>query len=230
MYRRIVAVAAGLCFVLAGCGEPPRAGQPPAQQDALTQTTAVPTEKTWAEINASATSDPQEGGTGDGATSTASEPTHTAAPSGVSSGGDDPYADGPPEMPELAREHTEEGAAAFAEYYMELVNYTGLHPEVGVLEALAGEECKTCRNYENNVKYFIENAVRTDKAPISIKSSRAVDFAEYHKAFLDIEVLAYSTISGDGAVHDFYEETEVTFIFTLSPADPWVVEEIQGRR
>ena len=49
-----------------------------------------------------------------------------------------------------------EGAEAFAIHYLEMVNYTGRHPEEGLLEPLAAEGCKSCANHEEAVAYGVE--------------------------------------------------------------------------
>ena len=64
--------------------------------------------------------------------------------------------DGPPEMPDEAREDSEAGAEAFALHYIDLINYTGMYPEVGLLEPLATDDCATCDNFEATVVYSAE--------------------------------------------------------------------------
>lgn len=226
MHRRIIALTAGLGIALTGCAEPPRAAQPPAQQDALTQTTATPTPVRGDGAQATSSAVPDEAAVTSAAPSSPEE-----SGEGASAGSQDPFPDGPPEMPQVAWEHTEEGAAAFAEYYMELINYTGLHPEVGILEPYGGDDCKSCANYENNVKAFVERDLKSDKAPAIILESRAVDFGSDFQAFITLDILAYTVSSPDGIHVAEYEAVHgMISVFTLTPGSPWVVQEIQGRQ
>lgn len=133
-------------------------------------------------------------------------------------------------MIQVAWEHTEEGAAAFAEYYLSLINYTGLHPSVGILEQFSSPDCKTCAAYERNLDYLIENNATHDIAPLELKASRAIELTNRFEAFVELNVLSYSSITGDGQkVDQFDGGTGLTLIFTLTPGDPWVIQEMQGR-
>ncbi len=59
-------------------------------------------------------------------------------------------ADGPaknvpvPEMPALAKENSEEGAASFAEYFFDLINYTGESTDSAPIGKLSTEQCQEC--------------------------------------------------------------------------------------
>ncbi|MFK5633297.1 MULTISPECIES: DUF6318 family protein [unclassified Ornithinimicrobium] len=58
---------------------------------------------------------------------------------------------GPPKMPEEAKEQTEAGAEAFVLHYIDLINYTGMHPEVGLLEQNSTNNCGTCLQFSESV-------------------------------------------------------------------------------
>lgn len=225
MYRRIVAVSAGLCIALTGCVEPPRAGQPPAQQDALTQTTATPTPVT-----------------GDGAQATEEGlPEEVAVTSAVSSaveesadgslGAEDSFPDGPPEMPQVAWEHTEEGAAAFAEYYVGLIRDTGSEPRAGLLEAFSSDGCEPCANYEASVDYLIENRARNDSPSLTIRDSRAFKFGSQYEAYVEFDAHSYTVTSSSGELlHEVPGQRNVTMVLTLEPGEPWVIVDIKGKQ
>ncbi|WP_425460982.1 hypothetical protein [Leekyejoonella antrihumi] len=46
---------------------------------------------------------------------------------------------------------------AFTKHYIDNVNKTGLHPKIGVLEALAAPTCKTCNNLADSVTTLVSS-------------------------------------------------------------------------
>lgn len=82
---------------------------------------------------------------------TATSPSSSATPS--SSG----TAAGAPGVPDAARQHTEAGAVAFARHYWDTVNKTAVEPKVDVLEKLATDSCKTCRNFAETVRSNVQD-------------------------------------------------------------------------
>lgn len=82
------------------------------------------------------------------ATSTATTASGNTASGGGSAGAD---VAGAPGVPEAARHHNYDGAVAFARHYVDMINETGMHPKVGVLEPLALSGCKTCSGLAQNV-------------------------------------------------------------------------------
>ncbi|OLT33910.1 hypothetical protein BJF82_11495 [Kytococcus sp. CUA-901] len=47
-------------------------------------------------------------------------------------------------MPPVAKENSEEGAEAFARWYVETLNHLYQHPQTGILDQYAGDNCKGC--------------------------------------------------------------------------------------
>lgn len=52
--------------------------------------------------------------------------------------------DGPPELPALAREHTNAGAKAFVRYYIDVLNYAWIEKSGARILQLARPECGAC--------------------------------------------------------------------------------------
>lgn len=107
-------------------------------------------------------------------TSTATPSPTSSSPTPSTSSTSTGTAAGAPGVPEAARQHTEAGAIAFSRHYADLINKTGSQPEIGVLEPLALDSCKTCRNYAGNVKYLKKNGLRNSAAAATIRSSYRV--------------------------------------------------------
>ncbi len=53
----------------------------------------------------------------------------------------------PPVLPAAARENTKAGAVAFADFYIDLVNYAMETGDVGVLRAVSDKSCASCQNF-----------------------------------------------------------------------------------
>ena len=136
----IVAAVTGLTL-LAGCDSSTEPAPPPPSQDALTTATAAP-----------ATPSDEVEATTDAA------PTSEAPTSEDAAVTSEPVASGVPEMPEEATEQTQEGALSFTEYFVEVVNYTGITPTPGLIAGISSEECDTCSNLEETVAYSADNS------------------------------------------------------------------------
>lgn len=69
-------------------------------------------------------------------------PTRSATPSPTSS---------EPVLPEAAKQHTREGADAFARHFMAVLNYAVATGDVRQLKALSGPTCKSCANFVKTI-------------------------------------------------------------------------------
>lgn len=137
----------------------------------------------------------------------------SAKPTPSSSG----TAAGAPGVPEAARQHTKAGAKAFARYYMGLLNETGLHPKVGILEPLALSTCKSCKNHQNSVRELVAEKQHFTKRQMSVKS---VAIAGDTQAATNVEVHGYEPkvdiVGADGGfVKSYPEVRDQGLIFEL---------------
>lgn len=208
MRRTITAAALGGLILLAGCDDQTDPSPPPTAEDALTTVTAAPVTDEVDETTEAAPA--------------TQEPTEPAATTEA------PAADGPPEMPAAAEEQTEEGAEAFALHYIDMVNYTGISPEVGLLEPLSSDGCASCVNYEENVRSLAENDAANDGDAATVQQATATGSGESYLVLVELEQNSYNVVTRDGTVLDTYEHVPgVQFMLTLEPSDPWLVQEIQ---
>jgi hypothetical protein len=131
-------------------------------------------------------------------------------------------------LPPEATEDSEAGAEAFALHYIELINQTGQNPERGVLEPLADETCKTCKNFAGNVEYLITNGLHNDGPAARVHDARAVDLGSTTNVEVTFDQLQVDVVDADGEVSHSYElEENVTFVFRLAYRDGWVIQEIR---
>lgn len=204
MRRTMIGAAAGL-MVLAGCtngsAEP---AQPPTQEDALTTATVAPAPPP---DEAEVTTEPP-------VTSDEDEETET------------PEADGPPEMPDEAKEQTQEGAIAFALHYLKMVNYTGQHPEEGLLEPLAADGCKSCDNHEQAVSYGVESGDYLLEDTFDIGTPDVIFTEDSARVAVPVTQREQDFYRNGKPLSRTSESAEATLVIRVQWDDPWAVSEI----
>lgn len=204
---RVLAITAVAGLVLlAGCDNQTDASPPPTTEDALTTATVAPT-------------------TPDDADVTSEEPT-TVEPTTEEPTTDEPDDDGPPEMPAEAQEQTEAGAEAFALHYIDLVNYTGRNPTLGLLDPLATDECQSCANRVDAVAYGVEHGdhLRQDTfipgTPTTLLTSNTARVA------LPVEQIAQDYFRGDQSIDRQLTAEQATLVVRLGWAEGWLISGI----
>lgn len=202
---RLTAIVAAVVSlgVLAGCQPEAKPSAPPTSEPALTTSTPEVTLEPAPTTEAPAP--------------TSAEPAPTTEEAEA----------GPPEMPDEAKEQTEEGAEAFVEHYLDMLNYTGQHPQTGHLEPLGAEGCKSCRNYEDNVETLVEQGQRNDGPALTISGTNGIGSSATTIVLADIEQLDYDVLDTSGDKVRSYESRSGQLKFTLEPAEPWLVAEVQ---
>jgi len=66
----------------------------------------------------------------------------------------------PPPLPEAATVESTEGAAAFVDYYLEVLNYAAHTGDTDPVRDLSGPECGSCDNYISTVSGIYEDGGR----------------------------------------------------------------------
>lgn len=192
-------------LVLAGCQGSSEPSPPPTSQDALTTTDTAPT-----------TAAPP-----DDVEVTSSAPEEDAA--------ETTGASGPPEMPDEAKEDSESGAEAFALHYVDLINYTSRHPEVGLLASVSSESCSSCSNRESSVSYSAEHGEQMKEDLFIVGDSVSLHDPSASTAMvrIDVEQVGQDVVNGDGDVVDTITKQHATLVFDLSWSNRWSVDEIR---
>lgn len=202
---RVVAIAAAAGLVLlAGCDNQTDPSPPPTTEDALTTATAAPT------------TPPDDVDVTTDAAPTTAEPT-TSEPAAD---------DGPPEMPPEAQEQTQEGAEAFALHYIDLVNYTGRYPTLGLLEPLAQEECQSCANRVDAVAYGVEHGDHLRDDTFRPGEPMALLTEDSARVALPVTQLPQDFYRGDSVVDRRLSAEEATLVMRLIWNDGWSISEI----
>ncbi|WP_130012190.1 DUF6318 family protein [Serinicoccus sediminis] len=182
MRRTAIAVVAGLALLTA-CTQESEPSPMPTPEEALTTATQEPDD-------VAVTSAPAETAT--------EEPT------------EDPAAEGPPEMPAEAREQTEEGAEAFAQHYIDVLNWAYRTGETGPAEELSGSECDSCSGLIEEASQY-----QTTGDYVIAKDARGLLSSDGARVELEIEQL-----SGPGAGN-------ADIVVRLTPRQSnWIVDEI----
>jgi hypothetical protein len=79
----------------------------------------------------------------------------------------------PVKLPPEATKHTEKGAEAFVEFYLEQVNRAWTTPKAGVLPQLSESECISCKSFEKEAKDLVAKGHRYASDPATYKSFTA---------------------------------------------------------
>ncbi|XKH04884.1 DUF6318 family protein [Kytococcus sedentarius] len=104
---------------------------------------------------------PPDAGTWPSPSSPAPSSSSSAAPSPPGGGSPSPSdgasspsedAAGLPPMPPVAKENSEEGAEAFARWYVETLNHLWQQPQAGAIEQFSAPTCRQCANYEQTFR------------------------------------------------------------------------------
>ena len=161
----------------------------------------------------SSSASPSDAGTSPSSSSPTPSDSGSAAPSpsdggspspsdGVSSPAED--AAGPPPMPPAAKENSEEGAEAFARWYVETLNHLYQHPQTGVLDQYAGDSCKTCAKYERNIGRYVKEKRHTASSPIEIRGARVgvADAPAEVEVIVVVDQLPVRFVNAEGATVD----------------------------
>ncbi|WP_109472952.1 DUF6318 family protein [Ornithinimicrobium cavernae] len=204
MKKTLLALAA-LTGLLAGCQGSAAPADPPASQDALT----TDTEPTTADA------EPSTGGPPDDVEDTSAPP--------------ETEAEGPPELPEEAKEDSEAGAEAFALHYIEMINYTGRYPEVGLLEPFASETCKSCANHEDSVAYMVEHGETMEKDGLDVGTSVSLHQPADSEALVRVPItqVPQPVLGPEQEITDEIDKIDATMVFDLEwQQDHWIIREI----
>lgn len=208
MKHQLTALVAAVA-VLSSCSGGGDPADPPTSQDSLTTTS--------------------DATTSDVATTTAppDDTEETSAPADDVTATTE--AGGAPEMPEEAKEDSESGAEAFALHYVDLINYTSKHPEVGLLGPLGADDCGSCQNRESSVAYSLEHGERMMKDLFTVGDSVSLHDPAGSSALVRVNVtqVGQDVIADGGEVVDTIEDRQATLVFDLTWSDGWNIQEIQ---
>lgn len=133
-----------------------------------------------------------------------------------------------PVMPAAASENSEEGAEAFARWYVETLNYLYQHPKAGVLEKYADDGCKTCAQHADFVAEEARDSKAMDGEALSILGASALDSGpskfEAVVAFSQNPVAVRD--SGDKEVARLKKVAEYGYVFDLVFDGSWKIMKI----
>ncbi|SNC63558.1 hypothetical protein SAMN05445756_0930 [Kytococcus aerolatus] len=174
------------------------------------------------------TSTSPDGGSHDSASET-TDATPDTSPSPPKEPSSKPTDDGPPAMPAVAKENSEEGAEAFALWYVETLNYLYQHPETGILEKYAGPDCKTCQRHIDLVEEGKDTGVVATGNLHKITGSRALPGqGGSTEVTVTFDQEATDFINKNGAVKESVpDEGQLGYIFDLNFQDRWEILTIQ---
>lgn len=149
-------------------------------------------------------------------TTTSAPPTTTQAPV-------DPVV---AKVPKAARANTQEGAEAFAKYFMEQVGIGYFKADPTVLDGLYVRACKTCVGFYEGIVSMRAEKRHHEKVSLIVGNARAYRFVQEDPKKIigvPIEQKAVDIVDPKGVRVDSLEADEVWFVLTLKWAGHWVV-------
>ena len=72
------------------------------------------------------------------------------------------------QIPEAARAHTEAGAEAFVEFYMDQANKAWVQPDATLLPALSDPGCLSCKEIQKTAASLVRNGQRYVSQPVTV--------------------------------------------------------------
>ena len=196
-----------LAVLLAGCQSDPEPADPPTSQDALTTTSDdAPTTQALPPDDVEAT---------------------LSAPDDMSATTE---AGGPPTLPDEAKEQSEAGAAAFATFYLDTLNYSTMNSTDGLLEDLGGPDCKTCRAFEELVTKYADEGHHSDGPVVTFQPLEARASGSNMIIFADAVQPVPSTLDESGnVVQEGAEGSAFTMVIRMHWSEgQWMITEIQA--
>lgn len=157
--------------------------------------------------------------------------TSSATPTTTTSTAPSPTASVDPviaKIPAAARPHTQDGAEAFARFYMEQVNRAFTTADPTALTALAGADCKTCSAFLAGAKDLKDKGHRHKGVSISVDGAPANTYTPT-KAVVQIFVTQHSVPVIDQSDNKVEQtkEGQGIFLATLTFDKHWVVQRLQ---
>lgn len=201
-------VAAGA--LLAGCSGEAEPAAPPPSEEALTTSDTAPTTDA-----APTTEEPPD------------DVVETTAPPDVV---ETTEAGGPPELPEVATEDSEAGAAAFAEHYLDTLNYSTTTSTSGLIDDLGDPECQTCDNFRELVDSYTSKDQYSDGPVITFDELEARATGETMVILANVTQPIPDTLDRDGnVVESGQEPSSFDMAIRLHWVDDgWRILEIQA--
>ncbi len=198
--RHVVPAAALTVVALAGCGN--------SGTDATDDPTSDPPKRS---SRTAVSSGP----------STSTQPRPTPTSSGT--------APGAPGVPKPARQHTTKGAIAFAKYYTDVLNQSGKSADATPLKVLSLRGCKSCKNYEGNIKFLASHRRHNSGDQIRYHSARRIIGHKGYVINALVDQTRVNVVDIDDRVTKKYPLIEnVGMVFYLKwTNDGWRVREIK---
>ena len=136
----------------------------------------------------------------------------------------------PPPLPATATQDTPAGAASFARYYIEVLDYASHTGDVRALRRLG--DCGTCRAQANGIERFFKEGGRVEGGEIHITGTEAVRFRRT-AALVNVtyDQAAGKSTSGEGRAESSPALKSEIFALTLRQLnDSWSVQKMQTLR
>ena len=177
--------------------------------------------------------------TGEAADPTTSTPTSSASSSSASptspatSASPSPtsaYVPVKPKFPAAAKKQTDAGAVAFAEYYLETLDYAWSAPEGEVLKDLATTDCGLCTRLARTASDYVSKGERATGPVLSVQNVLLVSTsAKYTLIACDVDLIPVTYLDKNGAVTYRESAKALKWAVQLTWRDGWKFQALGER-
>ena len=124
----------------------------------------------------------------------------------------------PPPLPEAATQETPEGAAAFVDHYLAVLNYAAHTGDTEPLESLSEQDCSGCRDYAEHFAERAEAGGSLEGGDFRAGQITVKPYGSDTSLVTELKISSGTVVETEGSpATSFGESTEtVTFVATYS--------------
>jgi hypothetical protein len=134
-------------------------------------------------------------------------------------------------IPKAARANTQEGAEAFAKFFIEQVARSGVTADPTLIEGLYTKSCKTCANFVATAQSLKDEGRRHKESAMTVESSSANKFTEEGKeiaVWVDLKVVDIVDSKGERVGRT--KAARGAFVLFVSFRKHWIANAVQVER
>ncbi|MEW1955282.1 DUF6318 family protein [Terrabacter sp. NPDC080008] len=132
-------------------------------------------------------------------------------------------------IPKAARAHTQEGAEAFARYFIDSLNRGATTPDAKALTGLFAPSCKTCAAMNDSLRKLESQGQRhAGPSLVVTRTSSLGTSASSSQVLIDVQQKAVAVVNTQGATLRKTASGPGTFVMTMSiQSGHWVATKLQ---
>lgn len=139
---------------------------------------------------------------------------------------DSPSGPTEPELPAAATRHTDEGAAGFVRYYIDVLNAAQKSGQVGLLRSISASACEACAGYIDGIADAYGSGGKVVGGVLEIGDLRELpkDYGAEWGAYAKGSATPQTIVNGDGTKRKFPGGTFGLYAYTKWSAGAWQMQ------